>query len=118
MSGRRPDITYGMLSGVTSGPLALLRTALANLAADPVEQERRLSGAVTQDELALDFANAVRALASLPVGDRLDDGTMTDLRVLDEALSVGPDDPLWSEGLDSARWVQIRSLAERLIGRV
>ena len=30
----------------------------------------------------------------------------------------GADDPLWSEGLDSARWVQIRSLAERLIGRV
>ncbi len=107
-----------MLSAMTSGPLALLRKALESLAADSVEQQRRLRGAVIQDELALDFASAFASLASLPANDRPNDATMADLRVLDEVLSAGPEDPLWSEGLDSTRWAQIRAFAARLIDRV
>jgi hypothetical protein len=111
-------VTSAMLCGVTSSPLAFLRHALANLAADPEEQERRLTGTMVRDELALDFGNAFESLASLPAADRLDDVTMADLGVLYEALSVGPEDPLWSEGLDSARWTQVRSLAVGLISRL
>jgi hypothetical protein len=90
-----------MLSGVVPGPIALLRKALANLAAEPSEQEERLSRIVIQDELALDFANAFESLASLTEADLLDDSTMTDLSVLYEKFSVGPDDSLWLEDLDS-----------------
>jgi hypothetical protein len=107
-----------MLGIVACGPIVLLRAALANLAAEPLEQEERLRGAVVQDELALDFANGFEALASLPEADSLDASTMTDLRVLYDNFSVGPDDPLWSEPLDSPRWVKIRSSAARLIERV
>jgi hypothetical protein len=37
---------------------ALLRAALANLAADPEQQSQRLAGAVIRDELALEFGDA------------------------------------------------------------
>jgi hypothetical protein len=100
------------------GPIAILRKALANLAAQPSEQEERLSGSVIQDELALDFANGFESLASLPEADVLDDDTLTDLGVLYEKLSVGPSDSLWSEDLNSPRWAEIRSLAARLSARV
>lgn len=107
-----------MLCSVVPRPIAMLRQALANLAADPSEQEKRLSGGLIQDELALDFANAFEALASLPVADALDDSTMADLGDLYERLSIGSDDSLWVEHLNSPRWSEIRSLAERLSDRV
>jgi hypothetical protein len=96
----------------------LLREALANLAAEPSAQEERLRGAVVQDELALDFANAFESLASLAEADALDSGTITDLRVLHDKFSVGPGDSLWSEDLYSPRWAEIRTMAARLIERV
>jgi hypothetical protein len=107
-----------MLSNVVSGPIVLLRDSLAQLAAEPPEQEERLSGMVVRDELALDFANAVESLASLPDADMLDGSTMADLRGLYDRISVGPDDSLWTEDLYSPRWAEVRSLAAGLIERV
>lgn len=114
----RPGVTSAMLGGMVPGPIAMLRKALANLAAEPSEQEKRLSGSVVQDELALDFANAFEALASLPEAAALDDSTMADLGVLYERFSVGSEDALWVEDLNSPRWSEVRSLAERIGDRV
>ena len=126
LAGQRPDppisgrhgTDHAMLRDVVPGPNALLRDALANLAAEPSEQKERLRGMVVRDELALDFTNAFESMAPLPEADMLDDSTKADLHVLYDKFSVGPDDSLWSEDLYSPRWAEIRSLARGLVERV
>ena len=107
-----------MLADMLPGPVLMLQKALSNLAADPMEQQERLAGSVVRDELALDFANAYEALSSLSESDTLDGGTLNELEVLYDQLSVGPKDPLWEEDLASERWSTIRSLAARALTRV
>lgn len=103
---------------MVSGSIALLSEALTQLAAEPGEQEERFSRAVARDELALDYANGFESLASLPLAEALDEGTMSDLRVIYEKVSGGPDDSLWSEDLKSPRWSEIRRLAANVLDRL
>jgi hypothetical protein len=103
---------------MVSGRIAILTEALTHLAAEPHEQEERFRGPVVRDELALDYANGFESLASLPWADALNEGTVSDLRVIYEKLSVGPDDSLWSEDLKSPRWSEIRRLAADVLGRL
>lgn len=87
---------------------ALLRAALANLAADPEQQSQRLAGSVIRDELALDFGDAYGMARR---DEDLDPAARELLGLIDAELSVPPEDPLWTEDLASTRWTRLRLLA-------
>ncbi|TDP91127.1 acetyltransferase-like isoleucine patch superfamily enzyme [Labedaea rhizosphaerae] len=101
----------------STGWVRLLRDALAQLAMDADAQREALAGSVITDELALDLSAAVELL---PEGGGLDPGVLRELRVLNDAFTAPPGDPLWNEAsLDTHPvWVAARDTARRLLPKV
>jgi hypothetical protein len=98
--------------------LALVREAIAALAAEPADQLSMWRGALVADELALDFGNAHGVLPLLRrAGVVFESEAAALMAELDMLLSATPESSLWSD--EALRWhptwARVRVVARQLL---